>query len=198
MTRARGPVGEDAPLRRTGITRGLMNNGHRSIDRYQFDFDRSWIRNKRNFVSSTVFSLSYLFFLWFLHRRSASLVKAEKKRRDVDGFLTISSQLAPRKKSPTEICGFSGNFSAGKNARFRDFPRASSFFSAKFLDTLLRDQRSRMTNGVDTSMIERFVFFPLADNWEIGMVNLSYWSNWIFHTDIILQHVELYTMANKL
>lgn len=90
-------------------------------------------------------------------------VKKKKKRRDVDGFLTISSQLAPRKKSPTEICGFSGNFSAGKNARVRDFPRASSFFSAKFLDTLLRDQRSRMTDGVDTSMIERFVFSFLLE-----------------------------------
>lgn len=102
----------------------------------------------------------------------------KKKRRDFDGFLTISSQLAPRKKSPTEICGFPGNFSAGKNARVRDFPRASSFFSAKFLDTLLRDQRSRMTDGVDTSMIERFVFFFLLE--IIGKL-----VRWIFRIEAI-------------
>lgn len=200
MTRARGPVGEDAPLRRAGITRGLMNNGHRSIDRYQFDFDRSWIRNKRNFVSSTVFSLSYLFFLWFLHRRSASLVKAEKKKKE---------------ETSTDFSRYPLSWPRVKNRRLKSVDSRGIFQREKMPDSAISHGQAVFSpqnsltlcfaiNGAGWRMasIPRWsrgsFFFPLADNWGIGMVNLSYWSNWNFHTDIILQHVELYTMANKL
>ena len=134
MTHARGPSGRRCTVKKSGDHRG-------GVDEQWTDdgpIDRSLVSTliAHEYVTNLSLSLSLFFFLFFsseLERREFVSSRGSSGRR-IRGFLTDFLSAGPRKKLPTGICGFAGNFSSRREGKKKlpdaaiSHGRASFFF----------------------------------------------------------------------